>query len=50
MTSSALQIGMRLSALSLSLLKDTNYYSNVDISLSETIYWGYQAGCLFARS
>lgn len=50
MTSSALQIGMRFSALSLSLLKDTNYYSNVDLSISETIYWGHKKGCLFARS
>ena len=50
MTSSALPIGMRFSALSLALLKDTNYYSDVDLAQGEEVFWGHNKGCQFARS
>ena len=40
---------MRFSGLTLALLKDTNYYHDVDLTRGEVIRWGYQRGCLFAR-
>jgi hypothetical protein len=48
MTASDWIPGLRMSKLSLSLLQDTGFYIDVDLSLSETLTWGDGKGCKFA--
>ena len=45
MTSSVYPTGMKISSLTLALLKDTNYYADVDLDMAEPTQWGYHQGC-----
>lgn len=41
--------GTKITKLTLALLADTNYYDNVDLTVADTVHWGYQKGCSFAQ-
>lgn len=43
-----LESGSRITALTIALLQDTNYYQEVDTSMSEPTLWGAGKGCNFA--
>lgn len=43
-----LSTGTRItSRFTLALLKDTNWYADVDLNRAEETKWGYQKGCDF---
>jgi|JI6StandDraft_1071083.scaffolds.fasta_scaffold32005_4 hypothetical protein len=50
MTASDWTPGLRISRLTLSLLKDTGFYYDVDLDMSENITWGRNRGTKFAKA
>lgn len=49
MTPNSRHSGLRITGLTLALLKDTGFYERVDDGLSEATMWGKGKGCGFAR-
>lgn len=41
--------GQRITKLTLALLKDTNFYAEVDDSITDSVYYGSGRGCKFAQ-
>jgi hypothetical protein len=41
--------GSKITKLTLALLKDTNFYAEVDDSLTDVVYYGSGWGCKFAQ-
>lgn len=44
-----LETRQRITKLTLALLKDTNFYAEVDDSLTDEVFYGSGRGCKFAR-
>ena len=39
-----------ISVFTLALLKDTNFYAEVDLSKAQNIFWGKNKGCQFLNN